>query len=84
MTEPHQRAPGDTTADLPMVVESRSVYAGKLVSLRVDEIRLPRGGTTFREVVDHPGAVVIVAVDDADKVCLVRQYRHPIGRDLLE
>jgi len=68
----------------PHVVESRTVYSGRLISLRVDEITLPRGGTAFREVVDHPGAVVVVALDHEDQVYLVRQYRHPVGRDLLE
>jgi ADP-ribose pyrophosphatase len=52
--------------------------------MRVDEITLPDGGVAVREVVDHPGAVVIAAVDDEGFVYLVRQYRHPIGRYLLE
>jgi len=75
---------GEAGGNLPSVVASRAVYAGKIVSLRVDEITLPRGGTALREVVDHPGAVVIVAIDAEDHVYLVRQYRHPIGRYLLE
>lgn len=77
--------PSDGVAeDLPRVLRSRSVYSGRLVSLRVDDIALPRGGTALREVVDHPGAVVVVAVDDQGRVYLVRQYRHPIRQDLLE
>jgi 8-oxo-dGTP pyrophosphatase MutT (NUDIX family) len=74
----------ETPHDLPDVVGSRAVYAGKVVSLRVDEITLARGGTALREVVDHPGAVVIVAVDEEDQVYLVRQYRHAVKRYLLE
>jgi ADP-ribose diphosphatase len=70
--------------DLPTVVNSRSVYAGKIVNLRVDEITLAKGGTAMREVVDHRGAVVIAALDDDEQVWLVQQYRHPIGRFLLE
>ena len=60
------------------------VYEGKVVSLRVDEIALPAGGTATREVVEHPGAVVIIALDDDGEVALVRQYRHAIRRYLLE
>lgn len=80
MTDPRSRISGE----LPQVVDSRPVYAGKVVSLRVDEITLPGGGTALREVVDHPGAVVVVAVDAESQVYLVRQYRHPIREYLLE
>jgi ADP-ribose pyrophosphatase len=68
----------------PCVVSSRSVYEGKVVNLRVDEITLPQGGTAIREVVEHPGAVVVAAVNEAGEVYLVRQYRHAVRRDLLE
>lgn len=82
---PKNGDPGGAPSDaLPRVVSSRLVYEGKVVSLRVDEITLPWGSLAVREVVDHPGAVVIVALDDEDHVYLVRQYRHPIGRYLLE
>ena len=74
----------DATDPLPRVLRSRTVYAGHVVSLRVDEIALPRGGTALREVVSHPGAVVIAALDADYHVYLVKQYRHPIGRYLLE
>ena len=52
--------------------------------MRVDEIALPEGHTARREVVEHPGAVVVIAVDEEDRVYLVRQYRHPIRQYLLE
>jgi ADP-ribose pyrophosphatase len=74
----------DRAENLPRVVSSRSIYAGKVVSLRVDEVSLPRGGVAVREVVYHPGAVVILAIDSEDQVYLVRQYRHPVGDYLLE
>ena len=45
---------------------------------------MPGGGTARREVVDHLDAVAVVAVDDDDRVVLVRQYRHPVGMRLLE
>lgn len=52
--------------------------------MHVDEIALPQGGTATREVVEHDGAVVVVAVDRQDRIYLVRQYRHAIGQALLE
>jgi ADP-ribose pyrophosphatase len=69
---------------LPQVVSSRVVYTGNVVSMRVDEITLPGGGTAQREVVQHPGAVVVAAVDDDGMTYLVRQYRHPVGAYLTE
>ncbi|MFH0915020.1 MAG: NUDIX hydrolase [bacterium] len=84
MADPRDPIPGEAAGDLPEVVDSRAVYAGRVVALRVDEITLPRGGTALREVVDHPGAVVVVAIDAESQVYLVRQYRHPIRQYLLE
>jgi ADP-ribose pyrophosphatase len=81
---------GDSSGDVgsggsaPKVVSSRPIYKGRVVSVRVDEVSLCRGGTATREVVEHPGAVVIIALDDEARVYLVRQYRHPIRRMLLE
>jgi len=72
------------TLAAPRVLSSHPVYEGKIVSLRVDEIELPQGGAAIREVVEHPGAIVVAAVDDEGWVYLVRQYRHPIRCDLLE
>lgn len=54
------------------------------MTLRVDEIALPGGRTAIREVVEHPGAIVVAAIDESEDVYLVRQYRHAIGRELLE
>jgi 8-oxo-dGTP pyrophosphatase MutT (NUDIX family) len=45
---------------------------------------MPGGGDSVREVVDHPGAVAVVALDDQDRVVMVRQYRHPVGAHLWE
>ena len=69
---------------LPSVVDSRTVYEGKVVSLRVDRISLPDGRTATREVVEHPGAVVVAAVDAGGNIVLVSQYRHPLRDYLLE
>lgn len=63
---------------------SDTVYDGKVVSVRRDIVSMPGGGTGQRDVVVHPGAVAVVALDDQDRVLLVEQYRHPVGRRLEE
>jgi ADP-ribose pyrophosphatase len=62
---------------------TRRVYDGALISVRVDEVRLGSGREATREVVEHPGAVGILAWDGT-RLALVRQWRHPAGRPLLE
>jgi len=65
-------------------LESKRIYEGKIVNLRVDTVELPNGRTTTREVVEHRGAVAIVPMLDHEKVVLVRQFRQPVGTALLE
>lgn len=66
------------------VVGSRTVYSGAILALRLDDVTMPGGRVAEREVVEHFGAVAVVAVDDDGRVAMVRQYRHPVGRRLLE
>jgi ADP-ribose pyrophosphatase len=66
------------------VLRSRRVFEGGVIAVRSDEISMPGGGSGTRDVVEHPGAVGIVALDDQERVVLVRQYRHPVGRPLWE
>ena len=66
------------------VVASAEQYRGKIINVRTDTIRVPEGTTTEREVVEHPGAVGVVALDEAGRVLMIRQYRHPVGRMLWE
>lgn len=82
--ERERRVDGTESLGRPRVVASRPIYTGKVVSMRVDEVMLSGGGTAIREVVDHRGAVVIAALDEAERLYMVRQYRHAIGRPLLE
>jgi ADP-ribose pyrophosphatase len=58
-------------------------YAGRTFDLQVDRVRLPDGREALREVVVHPGSVVLVPVDGED-VLLVRQFRYAVGTHLLE
>lgn len=66
------------------VVGSTRVYDGAILSLRVDTVTMPGGRSAEREIVEHPGAVAVVALDGAGDVILVRQYRHAVGERLLE
>jgi ADP-ribose pyrophosphatase len=66
------------------VLKSEPVYEGRIISLRRDTVAMPGGGDSVREVVHHPGAVAVVALDDDDNVVLLRQYRHPVGTHLWE
>ncbi|HEY1673577.1 MAG TPA: NUDIX hydrolase [Streptosporangiaceae bacterium] len=73
----------DSPAHWP-VVASAERYRGKIISVRSDTIRVPEGTTAEREVVEHPGAVGVVALDTDDRVLMIRQYRHAVGRELWE
>ena len=65
-------------------LESTPIWTGKVVKLRRDTVELVNGGTSFREVVAHAGGVVILPVDGEGRAWLVRQYRYPVERELLE
>ncbi len=65
------------------VLESATVYEGRVIDLRRDIVAMPGGGSSQRDVVVHPGAVGVVALRGLD-VLLVNQYRHPVGRRLDE
>ena len=65
-------------------IESKTMFQGRIITVLLDTAGLPDGGTAQREVVLHPGGVAILALDEADNVALVRQYRYPIGQLLLE
>ncbi len=64
--------------------ERRVIYRGRKVDLALQPVRLSDGSMADREVVIHRGAVAMVAMVDADHVCLVENFRHAIGRTLLE
>lgn len=66
------------------VTSSERVYEGRVVSLRIDTVTLPNGKEGRREVVEHGGAVAVVALSDAGEVLLVNQFRLPTGGPLLE
>ncbi len=57
---------------------------GPIVTLRTDRVQMPDHDAADRQVVEHPGAVAIVALDEAGRVLMIRQYRHPVARRLWE
>ena len=65
-------------------VRSESVYSGRLLQVRRDEIRLPDGKAATREYIVHPGAVMIVPIADDGQLVVERQHRYPLDRVLLE
>jgi 8-oxo-dGTP pyrophosphatase MutT (NUDIX family) len=66
------------------VQSSDVVYEGRIISVRKDVVSMPGDTTSQRDVVVHPGAVGVVALDDRGRVLLVQQYRHPVRRRLDE
>lgn len=63
---------------------SRLLARGHFLEVRIDDVRLPSGGTATREYIHHPGAVAVMALLDDGRLLLERQYRHPVGRVILE
>lgn len=71
-------------------VSSQVRYSGPIFDVHTDRVRMPGGGpdapweVVGRDIVRHPGAVAVLALDDAGRVLLLRQYRHPVARRLWE
>jgi 8-oxo-dGTP pyrophosphatase MutT (NUDIX family) len=75
----------DGTAAAPFeVLDSVSHYRGWVIDVHTDTVRMPDGTSARRDVIDHRGAVGVVAIDDAERVVMVSQYRHPVRHELLE
>ena len=65
-------------------VAQETVYEGIIVNVRRDQARLADGRVTNREVIEHPGGVAVFAVDEQERVIMVRQFRYPMGEVVLE
>jgi ADP-ribose diphosphatase len=68
----------------PRVVSSTPIYHGRVIDVRVDEVELAPGRVFKRDVVSHPGAVVILPVDGEGRILWITQYRYAAGKTLLE
>lgn len=65
-------------------LRKKNIFTGNIINVRVDTVELPNGREATREVVEHPGAVTVVALTPERELLLVRQHRYPIGQDTLE
>jgi len=65
-------------------LSSQKIFTGKVISLQVDDVELPNGKTSKREIIKHPGAVAVIAITDDRKIVMVEQYRKAMERSLVE
>ena len=65
-------------------IESETIYDGKILKLNKDIVKLPNNSTTCREIIHHPGACCVVAIDQNKDILMVRQFRYAINGPLLE
>lgn len=78
---------GTELTDTPVrrtVSESETVFHGRVWDVVRERVELPDGGTVVRDLQRHPGAVTVLALDDDENVLFIRQYRHPVRRELWE
>lgn len=65
-------------------INKKEIYNGKIIQVHVDDVILENGAASVREVVEHPGGVCVAALTENNEIILVKQYRYPYGRVLLE
>lgn len=65
-------------------IQTTEVFNGRIISLQVDDVELPDGNQSKREIVKHPGAVAVIAMTTEGKILFVEQYRKPLERTLIE
>ncbi len=66
------------------LIERRKVYSGRIFDVFSDTVRIPTGAVVARDVVTHPGAVVVLPQNENGELLLIRQYRHAIAQTILE
>ncbi|TCP31738.1 ADP-ribose pyrophosphatase [Scopulibacillus darangshiensis] len=65
-------------------IQSKTIYEGKIINLKIEDVELPNGHTGRREIIEHPGAVAVIAKTAEDKLVLVKQFRKPLERTIFE
>jgi ADP-ribose pyrophosphatase len=65
-------------------LKSEEIFSGKVISLHLQDVELPNGKKSKREIIKHPGAVAILAVTDDNKIVMVEQYRKALERTIVE
>lgn len=66
------------------VLNSKTVFEGRVFTIRRDELRTPSGNTAYYDIIGHHGSVVLIPIDDDGNILFVRQYRHAAETELLE
>lgn len=59
-----------------MLIERKEIYSGRVIKVSIDEVQLPTGVRIPLEIVRHPGGAAVVAIDEQNRICLLRQFRH--------
>ncbi|MEM7281593.1 MAG: NUDIX hydrolase, partial [Pseudomonadota bacterium] len=67
-----------------MLIRKRDIFSGKVVKLSVQTVKLPNGQTAELEIIDHPGGVAVLALDDSNQICLLQQYRYAASGSIWE
>lgn len=65
-------------------LHTEKIFTGKVISLQVEDVELPNGNVSKREIIKHPGAVAILALTDDDKIVMVEQYRKALEKTIIE
>lgn len=65
-------------------IKTEHIFSGRIISLQVDDVKLPDGKTAKRELIKHPGAVAVIAVTADNKIVMVEQFRKALERNLVE
>ncbi|MGG1628636.1 NUDIX hydrolase [Rossellomorea sp. NRS-1567] len=65
-------------------IKTETIYQGKIIDLQVDEVELPNGKTSKRELIKHPGAVAVIALTPEGKLVMVEQYRKALEKSIIE
>ena len=65
-------------------ISSTIIYQGRLLDVRCDKVILPNGKTSTREWIKHPGAVCMIPRLPDNKIALIRQYRYPVNKEMIE
>lgn len=66
------------------LLQKEKKYHGKIIDLTVDQLEYPSGNRTLREIVEHPGGAVVLCVFENSEIILVKQYRHPFAKEVIE
>lgn len=67
------------STDADSILNLRRAYAGRVITLNVETVRLPNGHVVDLEIMHHPGGAAVVAIDGESRVCLLKQFRHAVG-----